>query len=577
MEKLLAPLHAEEEWLWHQKWLERKVKSLDRDFTPDKRLYRFPFNSPGYHTRIREAEYVHSTYPNAMAAAALLDSGMDAYEQRAFDILEKLISLQDTDRSSPTFGIWSWFEEEPLAEMSPPDWNWADFIGKNLVLVLSRHGDRLPAGLAQRLKLALRNAADAIIARDVGPSYTNIAIMGAFVTLIGGERLGISSYEQYGLARLERFLAFTRRLNTFQEYNSPAYATITILELSRLRTETSNERAKAICEELLDVAWSMIAEHFHAPTGEWGGPHRRSYSTLLKPNVRSFLQLATRGAASYGPWEELDYSPEWYKSGIACPDRYLDRFRTLQSRSIREVYQLDETKGIQRVAAADLSADYAIGSFNQEIMWTQCRSLVGYFDSGAGAVSMQLRFLLEHYDFSSALLTADQLDGQLLFGLNLFTNGGNTHPVLDKTNGVMETSDLRIRLEFDGQLDLVQGKLRDHEGFDIHIGQQVVSLRLLHGIFEEEGQGQPYIPSWQLQHVEGKLHADYVIYSGPRRVFEMSEIRQAIFIFALAVGGEDPEIRVDIRVEEDGELGAAGEVNGRRLAIQKLHRKPKVV
>ncbi|TYP76487.1 hypothetical protein [Paenibacillus methanolicus] len=576
MERKIAVIQEDEETMWHERWLARKVKSLDGDFTPDKQLYRFPFDSPGYHTQIREAEYVHATYPNAVAAVALLDSRLAAYEERAFGILEKLISLQDTDRNSPTFGIWSWFEEEPLAAMSPPDWNWADFIGKNFVLVLARHAARLPAELARRLMQSLMNAADAIMQRDVGPSYTNIAIMGAFVTLIGGEWLGNAAYERYGLARLERFLAFTRRLNTFQEYNSPAYATITILELSRLKSETSNERAKEICDELLELAWSMIADHYHAPTGEWSGPHSRSYGTLLKPSVRSFLQLGTRGAASYVPWEELDYSTEWYKSGIACPARHLDRFRTLQRRSIREVYQLDETRGIRKLAATDMTSEYAIGSFSREIMWTQCRSLVGYFDGGAGAVSMRLRFLLDEYDFSSALLTADQAEGQILFGLNWFTNGGNTHPVLDKTNGVIETSDLRIRLEFGGCLEQTTGEQKGHEGVDIQVGNKVVSMRLVHGVFEEEGSEQPMIPSWQLHRDSTGLYADYVIYSGPRREFDMAQIRRAIFIFALAVGGEEPECRIDVR-EDQGEIGAEGKVNGRRLAIHWLHVKPKQV
>jgi hypothetical protein len=34
------------------------------------------------------------------------------------------------------YGIWPWLAEESLAEMAPPDWNWADFCGMRLALVL---------------------------------------------------------------------------------------------------------------------------------------------------------------------------------------------------------------------------------------------------------------------------------------------------------------------------------------------------------------------------------------------------------------------------------------------------------
>ena len=37
-------------------------------------------------------------------------------------IIGKVLSLQDTDPSSKTYGIWPWLLEEPLEQMSPPDW-----------------------------------------------------------------------------------------------------------------------------------------------------------------------------------------------------------------------------------------------------------------------------------------------------------------------------------------------------------------------------------------------------------------------------------------------------------------------
>ena len=71
--------------------------------------------------------------------------------------------------------------------MSPPDWNWADFLGANLLQISRDHRDILDPDLLQQVDHAIVHACHAIIKRNVGPGYTNIAIMGAYVTLVAGE------------------------------------------------------------------------------------------------------------------------------------------------------------------------------------------------------------------------------------------------------------------------------------------------------------------------------------------------------------------------------------------------------
>jgi hypothetical protein len=556
----------------HHDCLISKILSIDTDYDPVLTLYRTPFSSPGYHTKIKQAEYVHSTNLNTIYAIALLDSEHQEYEQRAIDILSKIVSLQDTDRESTTFGIWSWFYEEPLSEMAPPDWNWADFIGKNLVLALSRHGHRIPKPLCDSIRLAIFNAADAIIKRNVGPSYTNIAIMGSFVTLIAGEVLGREDYVAYGLQRLENFRTFTQQLGTFQEYNSPTYAMITILELSKLKSETKLERVTAICGEMLELAWGMIAEHYHAPTCEWSGPHSRSYQTLLKDEVKAFLQIATAGEVTYLPWNELFYSTEWYKSDISCPERYLPYFREKATRIVQNLYMKYEKTGIEKWAYDYISPRFALGSFNREIMWNQCRSLVGYFDNAGEATYVHLRFLNNGYDFSSALLHCDQQEGQALFGLNLFTNGGNTHPVLDKTNGLINTSDLRIRFEFGGAMNDVEAESVDLNIIHVQISDQMAVIQLAYSSFEGQLEDASKRLEWEIQRSDGKLFVDYVLYSGPVKTIDLAQMEKAAFVFAFSIGDTATSINVVVSENPEG-VHAIGQIADKSLSVS-MHVKP---
>jgi hypothetical protein len=136
----------------------------------------------------------------------------------------------------------------------------------------------MPGALRAGVERAVRNACEAIVRRNVGPHYTNIAIMGAFVTLAAGEWLGDRRLEAYGAERLQRFYDYTMESGAFQEFNSPTYTTVAIEELSSIRTETGNERIRDMAGELLLIAWKTVAERYHPRTGQWAGPHARAYS-----------------------------------------------------------------------------------------------------------------------------------------------------------------------------------------------------------------------------------------------------------------------------------------------------------
>ncbi|MFD2882118.1 hypothetical protein ACFTAO_49900 [Paenibacillus rhizoplanae] len=192
-----------------------KMAGLESRYDSAICMLRSPFSSPGYHTTLKQAEFIHSTRDSLSYALGLLDTELARYEERAFDIIRQVISLQDTDPAHDTFGIWSWFYEEPLDQMAPPDWNWADFCGSRLVQALSRHGHRFQDDLREAAVLSIECACEAIIRRNVGPDYTNIAIIGAFVTRIAGEKLGRKDYADYGLERLRKLHAHTLKHGAF--------------------------------------------------------------------------------------------------------------------------------------------------------------------------------------------------------------------------------------------------------------------------------------------------------------------------------------------------------------------------
>ncbi|MEL7604229.1 MAG: hypothetical protein AAGU77_13820, partial [Bacillota bacterium] len=88
------------------------LAQLNAQYDPAVRAIATPFSSPGYHTTLKGGT-VHSTRTAFQYALALLDSGEEALRLRALDVLDGALILQDTDPSNPTYGIWSWFYEDP--------------------------------------------------------------------------------------------------------------------------------------------------------------------------------------------------------------------------------------------------------------------------------------------------------------------------------------------------------------------------------------------------------------------------------------------------------------------------------
>ncbi|TXK71722.1 hypothetical protein [Paenibacillus sp. N3.4] len=514
------------------------IERKHSDYNEENSMLRRPFTSPGYHTTIKEAEYVHPIIAALDYALAILDSGDELHRERAFNTLRTVLSLQDQQPDSPTFGIWSWFWEEPLAKMSPPDWNWADFCGKRLLLTMIRHGDILPEDLVNLMKKAVSNSCEAIIKRNVGPDYTNIAIMGAFVTLIAGELMQEARYVEYGLARLQRLYDYTLQSGAFLEYNSPTYTTVAILDLSVLAVYTQTEEALNLTNELLDITWKMVSEHFHPLLKQWSGPHARSYHTFLAPSHLSFLYMACGGEIPFIDEDQFDYDPGWYCHGVRCPDRWLHLFTNI---GVREVVQsLPESPEFQtRTAYTYMTRDYALGSFNHNVMWNQCRNLMAFVRTDEGERGyMRLRFLHDGYDFCSAVFKSEQKKSSVLFGIQFALDGGDTHVSLDPVHGRIQASDLRVRLEigFSGRAPECVAITEDT--VEAAMGSTTMTVRSLYGAMDGFG---PF--RWEIAQEESTVCLDYVLYQGDRTEIDFNAMEEGLFLFSLTLS--EPAERVE--------------------------------
>lgn len=510
--------------------LDQTITQRRSTLDPAEAMLCIPFSSPGYHTKLTGG-MVHPTRESLWYAGALMDTGAEDDESTALRIFEKVLTLQDTDSVSPTYGIWPWFLEEPLSAMDRPDWNWADFCGALLLEVMLNHAHRIPSPLAAKMDAAILHAARSIERRNVESSYTNIAIMGSFVTLVAAESYGLDGLHAYALDRLRRLWSYTKEQGAFTEYNSPTYTIVALDELSRMQRYILDPEAQEITARLYRMAWEEIAQHFHVATQQWAGPHSRCYQTLLPSTVKTLIRLAVSGHE--GSTQEAQSSIEMYRQQHTCPPDLLSHFGPLRTaRTVRKTYLKQEPS---LIGTTHLAPKFTLGSINYGDLWNQRRALLAYWGTAEAPSYLRLQFLHDGYDFSGAWLFSQQQEGRILAGISFATDGYDRHIHLDPIREkAIVAHDLRLRFEIGGLPASVEiGQPASlQEPLEFTAGGVTVQLTVPLARWGSR-QGQ-----WVVTRVGDALQIDVVLYDGEPEVFQLNELTEAALAVALRIGSD---------------------------------------
>ena len=514
-------------------------KSLDGTYPrydEDARMLTKKIEGYNYHTDAQSGVF-HEIRGSFSYALGLLDLGDKQYQKRAFDIIEKTILLQDTVKSSLTCGVWPYYMEEPLAtKKSPVDYNWADFNGVSLLDIYMDHQAEIPERLKPVIQKSIILAARSIQKRNVGPGYTNIAIMGTYVTYLTAHLFSIPDMKEYAEKRLKKFYDYTLQKGGFTEYNSPTYTLVALDELFRMKKHIIEPDSKQIIDSLYNIGWDIIARHYHKPSGQWAGPHSRSYSTLVRSSFYGILKQASGGKIDNGS----DVEPGDVKIVHKIPAYLLPYFLTpVYPRTECDIFESAEPNVIGTTYLTD---KYAFSSANRSSLWNQRRPFLIYWGSSTKPFYIQVRFLHDFYDFSSACFYSEQKENTLLAGINFITNGGDKHISIDRLkDGKFKAKDLRLRFEFGNctnaeNLDIP--KVKD-EMFLIKLDSLRFNFQLYMAIFEK------YNGHWE-KGSDGKTSwIDFVIYNGLEKEIDLTKIDQAILGFTFSVGKESEKLPVD--------------------------------
>ena len=537
--------------------LSESLKSQHQKYDPQIKMVTTTLSGWNYHTDAQSGIF-HNVRSSLSYAVLLLDLGDKKYTQQAFDVIEKTISLQDQDPESKSCGVWPYFMEEPLStKKSPIDFNWADFNAVSLLDVWMGHQDQIPEKLKDKIKQSLILASKSIQKRNVSPGYTNIAIMGTNVTYVVSHLFGLQEMEEYANKRLKMFYDYTLNKGGFSEYNSPTYTFTALDELDRMKRHIVEPGAVQIIDKLYYIGWDMIARHYHQPSGQWAGPHSRSYSTLVKPSFYAIIKEGSKGQIDIGtPEKRSDV-----KIKHIIPENLLHYFQSpVYPRTETDVF---ENLNPQIIGTTYLNEKYAFSTASRSSLWNQRRPLLVYWGSVQTPKYLQVRFLHDDYDFSSASFYSQQKKNKVLAAVNFITNGGDKHISIDPLKeGQFKAKDLRLRFEFGNvtNSDELLLPATNNEPFTIVLDQLKFNLQLYFAAFENlKGH-------WE-KGSDGKVSwIDFVLYSGAEKDFDLSKINRAAMGFSISIesAGKNPEIKKAEVSEKEGLM----KVNGNGLYLE---------
>ena len=230
----------------------------------------------------------HTVRGSAWYAFGLLLRNAAGDAARAARVIAAVLDWQFDASGRPFHGTFYRAPEEPYPPADCVIWrdydpNWREFIITALALALLEYPERLPAALTARLDTAVRKAVAGALARGLSASYTNIALMYAYMLCFAGKRFAEPGWVAEG-ERMGRevYLAFKQH-DSFAEYNSPTYYGVDLYALALWRSYPALSPLLAQWgAEMEALLWRDIARYYHAGLRNLAGPYDRSYGMDMR-------------------------------------------------------------------------------------------------------------------------------------------------------------------------------------------------------------------------------------------------------------------------------------------------------
>lgn len=532
-----------------------------------------PEQGGGYHTRL--GGRVHRLLYTANFINLVYFLNREDCMKKAENAIWALLDTQDMDTSSVTYGLWAYYYEEPLNKMIAPDFNQASFIPNQLLYVLKRCPDCVKAETKDRMLTSLRAAIACLLRRNVSPDYTNISLMSSVTLVVGAEILKDDALLQEGKKRFKQAYDYNMFCGNFNEFNSPCYTVLAIVELERMLYFAEDADCLRWAAELNKIGWRTILEHYDENREQLAPPHSRAYSDFMEIDLlpRMFY------VGSDGQFGALGKSKECFDGlPIKLPRELYDYLlHPRLPRFVRDtIYKENDIRSsdqdtviVQDLDCPELKSNsyiteaYSIGSFEKTDLWAQRRTNMVYWGDKDSVKCVRLRCFNEDADFCSGMSFSAQYNNCILSVCGFATDHGSFHYILDKEkDGILKSGKLFFRFEISGSTEAVKIK-QDGNMFIIHDDNTDIYINIAAAKFN--GENMNYRISDQ--------GIEIVCFEGAREI-DFNKLKDSYMVFTMSVNEKMRETAVFFSNET---LMAHSKCKGHELKLEMPGRPKKFI
>ncbi len=264
-------------------------------------------NLVGAHSKKPPNKKSHTTRESAYYAYGLLLTGDPTDRARAEAILRRVVTLQDKNPASATYGAFNWNAEDP-----PSDINSVAFVGLTLadILDLDRKRPCLDSDLRSQIETTVRLSVQQVMKRNCNAGYTNIALLSTALAAAGEKLLAVPGAGAWAQKKIEATLTLADD-GEFAEYLSPTYTGVALEGAYMAAKFSFSDAFGAKANAVIDHLWKQVALSYHAPSYQLGGPYLRAYGDNMLDYaavLKYFIFLGTGG--SY-PLSDSDFDHDW--------------------------------------------------------------------------------------------------------------------------------------------------------------------------------------------------------------------------------------------------------------------------
>jgi hypothetical protein len=333
------------------------------------------WNPPGSFDMLFPQRSLHLVPPTVWYALGLLRRRADGDVESAARAIGAVVGCQLVDPGAPWHGTFARFRELPdpqpgSVEYAGFDPNWRQFVGTGFALALILAGDVLPPLTVDAMLAAIALAVDGEPPERVGVTYSNIALMRAWLEVQAGSLLDRPEVTRRGEELAGRIVERFDTHGTLDEWNSPTYYGIDLYALVLWRSYSPSPHLRAWGARLEAELWQDLAPWYHAGLGNVAGPYTRAYGMDMRRYVAAlglWIQAAEPDAVPPVPElsrpfshsHDLALAPVIASLDAAVPSGARDPLRRFgDERKLERVVSSDP----ERIATAWLSDDVMVGA-----------------------------------------------------------------------------------------------------------------------------------------------------------------------------------------------------------------------